>query len=108
MIIQLTMAKVTTDQLNDRCLAIIKKFTKKLRKHNGTILNIEDECVIRHMMLHTKISQCPALQRLFDEFKIELMGYIESPEFDLAHALNAELLQAVQHPVLDIRTTKRP
>jgi len=97
MIIQFSMARVTTEQLNDQCLRIIARFSKQLRKHNGTVINTEDECIVKQMMLHTKISQCRELEALYEAFKEALMQHIESPEFDLAHVLNDELLIAAQN-----------
>jgi len=96
MIIKLTMAKITTNQLDDKCLAIIDKFSQQLREHNGTVINKNDECIVKQMMVHTKISRCAELQSLYNQFKHALTSHLESPEFDLAHTLNDELLHAVQ------------
>jgi len=83
MILRLVMSKVTNDQLNDTCLAIIAKFSQQLREHNGTVLNTEDEYIVKQMILHTKVSRCAELQKLYKQFEEALTSYIESPEFDL-------------------------
>ncbi|MBX2849651.1 MAG: hypothetical protein KTR16_15115 [Acidiferrobacterales bacterium] len=97
MIIRLPMARVTSEQLNDQCLHIIALFSIQLRQHNGTIINTEDECIVKQMMLHSKISQCSELEELYEEFKYALMEHIESPEFDLSQILNDEVLIAAQN-----------
>lgn len=96
MIIKLPIVTVNIEQLNDECLNIIAKFSKQLRQHNGTILDTTDKCIVKQIMLHTKISQCSELQSLYEEFKNALMRHIESPEFDLTHILNDEFLVAAQ------------
>ena len=96
MIIRLPIKTVNIEQLNEECLNIIAQFSKQLRQHNGTVIDTQDECIVKQITLHAKISQCDELLALYDAFKDALMRYIESPEFDLSHVLNDELLAVAQ------------
>ena len=98
MIIKLPIKTMNIEQLNDECLDIIAQFSEKLRQHNGTVIDTEDHCIVKQIALHAKISQCDQLQSLYQKFKLALMRYIESPEFDLSHVLNDELLSLAQDP----------
>ena len=80
--IKINITNIKPVQLNSACLRLISQFAYQLRKHNGTVLELQDHNIICNVVYHAKASKNEKLQTIYMELLDELKQHMNSPEFE--------------------------
>ena len=78
---KINITDLTTAQLSASCLVKITKFAVALERHNGTVLNLKDEHVLRELVKEAKRADTSELDDLYRSLKLEISKHINSPKF---------------------------
>jgi len=78
---KIKIADLTPAQLNAACLVRISKFAIALKEHNGTVLELRSDEVVKELVKAAKNTDDPELHRIYESIKQEISRHINSPKF---------------------------
>lgn len=97
---KIKLSEIKLTQLNNNCIMLISKFSRVLKGHDGTVLRLNDEGVVRDVFAIAAQTSNPELKqlvaRLTREIKNHLLGdSVESTSFQVYEVVgkNIEELQ---------------
>ena len=78
---KINISDLTTAQLSASCLVKITRFAVALERHNGKVLNLKNEHVLRELVKEAKAADTTELDDLYRSLKLEISKHINSPKF---------------------------
>ena len=73
---KICMSDFRVEQLDSKSLTCILKFAHALKKHNGTVLQVKDEKVIKQVIDQVRHTDCDELKELYQELKHSLRAQV--------------------------------
>lgn len=78
---KINISDLTPSQLSAACLVKISKFAIALKEHNGTVLELRNDDVVKELVKAARNTDDPKLDEIYNSIKQEISRHINSPRF---------------------------